>query len=201
MLDLLDYRRKVFNLYAEIRDLGTDSIEAYERWVDVRNQLFAEHSQSALDETQKASFTGLPYWDYQPEYRVIAELNTNIQAVQYEISAGNDGSVTIRQIGQVNFELPTGKGSLGVFWIEGYGGGIFIPFKDASNSKQTYGGGRYLYDTIKGADLGSGDNKLVLDFNYSYHPSCYYNPRWVCPLAPQQNRLKIAIEAGEQSED
>ena len=201
MLDLLDYRRRVFNLYAEIRDVGTDSIGTHKRWIDERNQLFARHNQSALDDAQKASFTGLKYWDYQPEYRVVAQLDTNVEAVQYQISVGDDGSVTIRQIGQVTFALPTGKGSLGVFWLEGYGGGIFIPFKDASNSKQTYGGGRYLYDTIKGADLGSVDTQLVLDFNYSYHPSCYYNPRWVCPLAPQQNRLNFAVEAGEQSNE
>ncbi|GAB5490303.1 MAG: hypothetical protein Phog2KO_05180 [Phototrophicaceae bacterium] len=198
MLELLDYRRTVFDLYSDIRRLGTNSAEAYHQWVSVRNQLFAEHSQSALDEGQKATFSGLSYWDYQSDYCVHAELDRDVEAVTYDISAGNDGTVTIRQIGQVKFDVATGQGSLGVFWIEGYGGGIFIPFKDATNNKQTYGGGRYLYDTIKGADLGSIEDTLVLDFNYSYHPSCYYNHRWICPLAPQQNRLDIAIQAGEQ---
>jgi len=199
MLNLLDYRRTVFDLYAKIRAMRTDSPEAYALWVNTRNQLFGTHSQSALDEQQKADFTGLPYWNYDPAYRVIAKLDTDVEPVEYDISAGDDGSVKIKQIGQVSFELPTGTGSLGVFWITGYGGGIFIPFKDATNTHQTYGGGRYLYDTIKGADLGSEGDSLVLDFNYSYHPSCFYNHRWVCPLAPQQNRLNIAIEAGEQS--
>jgi uncharacterized protein (DUF1684 family) len=197
MLDLLDYRRTVFDLYRQVRELGTHSPEAYALWRNTRNRLFAEHSQSALDAEQKATFSGLPYWDYQPAYRVIAKLDTDIEAVEYTIAAGDDGSVKIRQIGQVSFELPTGKGRLGVFWIDGYGGGIFIPFKDATNKKETYGGGRYLLDTIKGADLGSDGESLILDFNYSYHPSCFYNPRWVCPLAPQQNRLEIAVEAGE----
>lgn len=198
MLDLLDYRRTVFNLYSKIRELGTNSTEAYQEWIGVRNQLFAEHSQSALDDTQKATFSGLAYWNYQPAYRVLAKLDTDVDPIEYEISAGDDGYVTIKQVGKVNFLLPTGKGSLGVFWIKGYGGGIFIPFKDATNNQQTYGGGRYLYDTIKGADLGSIADQLVLDFNYSYHPSCFYNPRWVCPLAPQQNHLEIAVEAGEK---
>jgi uncharacterized protein (DUF1684 family) len=84
-----------------------------------------------------------------------------------------------------------------VYWIAGYGGGLFLPFRDATNASTTYGGGRYLYDTIKGADLGAGNDELVLDFNYAYHPSCCYNPRWVCPLAPPQNRLSFAVEAGE----
>ncbi len=199
MLDLLDYRRIVFDLYSQIRALGTDSPEAYALWLGTRNQLFGTHTQSALLEEDKATFKGLPYWDYNPEYRVVAKLDTDVEAVEYNISAGDDGSVRIRQIGQVQFSLPSGQGTLGVFWIDGYGGGVFIPFKDASNGKDTYGGGRYLYDTIKGADLGTIGDSLVLDFNYSYHPSCFYNPRWVCPLAPQQNRLDIAIEAGEKS--
>ncbi len=65
---------------------------------------------------------------------------------------------------------------------------------------ETYGGGRYLLDTIKSADLGSDIDTatVVLDFNYAYHPSCAYDPRWVCPLAPPDSRLPIAIEAGEQ---
>lgn len=199
MLDLLDYRRRVFSLYQKIRQLGTQSPEAYQLWINTRNQLFGEHSQSALLPEIKANFSGLPYWDYDPAYCVVSELNTNVDPVEYEISAGDDGTVTIQQIGQVDFDLPTGHGQLGVFWIEGYGGGIFIPFKDATNGNSTYGGGRYLYDTIKGADLGSNSKSIILDFNYSYHPSCFYNPRWVCPLAPQQNRLDIAILAGEQA--
>src|SRR5690606_34631997 len=155
------------------------------------------HPQSALDASQKLSFKGLNYLDYQPEYRVLAKLEGS-PAQEFEIDAGDDGSVRIKQIGKVSFNLPQGSGSLGVFWISGYGGGIFIPFRDASNNQTTYGGGRYLFDTIKGADLGSMGEALVLDFNYAYHPSCYYNPRWTCPLAPQQNRLGFPVEAGEQ---
>ena len=62
----------------------------------------------------------------------------------------------------------------------------------------TYGGGRYLLDTVKGADLGTEDGRLVLDFNYAYNPSCAYDPSWACPLAPPGNRLAIAVEAGER---
>jgi uncharacterized protein len=89
-------------------------------------------------------------------------------------------------------------GSLEVFWLDAYGGGVFIPFRDATSGSSTYGGGRYLLDTAKGADLGSIDDRLVLDFNFAYHPSCVYDPKWVCPLAPPSNRLAVAIEAGER---
>ena len=87
----------------------------------------------------------------------------------------------------------------GLFWIAGYGGGLFLPFGDVTNGRQTYGGGRYLYDTIKGADLGATLDEMVLDFNYAYHPSCHYNPRWVCPLAPPESKLPFPILAGEKS--
>ena len=68
---------------------------------------------------------------------------------------------------------------------------------DASSGDETYGAGRYLLDTVKGADLGQRDRCLVMDFNFAYHPSCHYDPQWVCPLAPPANRLAVAIDAGE----
>ena len=67
--------------------------------------------------------------------------------------------------------------------------GVFLPFLDETNRSETYGGGRYLLDTIKGADLGREGERLVIDFNYAYNPSCAYNSRWQCPLAPQENWL------------
>jgi uncharacterized protein (DUF1684 family) len=75
---------------------------------------------------------------------------------------------------------------------------VFLPFRDATSGTTSYGGGRYLWDSVKGADLGSADEELVLDFNYAYHPSCVYDPRWSCPLAPRDNWLGIPVEAGER---
>lgn len=105
----------------------------------------------------------------------------------------------MRHFGNVQVDLPNGSGTLAVYCLSVYGGGIFIPFKDSTNGITTYGGGRYLLDTIKGADLGSDPEtfKLVLDFNYAYHPSCCYNDRWICPLAQSQSVLKFKVEAGE----
>ena len=89
--------------------------------------------------------------------------------------------------------------SLAVFWLTAYGGGVFVPFRDATAGATTYGAGRYLLDTVKGADLGAGPHGvLVLDFNYAYNPSCSYDPRWSCPLAPLESRIEIPIEAGER---
>jgi uncharacterized protein (DUF1684 family) len=106
---------------------------------------------------------------------------------------------------RIGFVRPVIRGeevSLAVYWLEGYGGGLFLPFRDALAGDATYGGGRYLLDTVKGADLGAGpDGRLVLDFNYAYNPSCAYDPRWSCPLAPAENRLAVPVEAGERMRD
>jgi uncharacterized protein (DUF1684 family) len=88
--------------------------------------------------------------------------------------------------------------TLDVYWLEGYGGGLFLPFADATSGSETYGAGRYLLDTVKGADLGSSEEELVLDFNFAYNPSCAYDPQWVCPLAPAANRLGVPVRTGER---
>jgi uncharacterized protein len=74
---------------------------------------------------------------------------------------------------------------------------VFLPVKDATAGVETYGGGRYLLDTVKGADLGGSDATLVVDFNFAYNPSCAYDPMWACPLAPPGNVLAQPIRAGE----
>ncbi|HEX9891018.1 MAG TPA: DUF1684 domain-containing protein, partial [Actinomycetota bacterium] len=96
------------------------------------------------------------------------------------------------------FDLYGEQRRLDVYWIDVYGGGIFLSFQDETSGTETYGAGRYLLDTIKGADLGSASDLLILDFNFAYQPSCSYDPRWVCPLAPPQNRLPMAVRAGER---
>ena len=195
MLDLLDYRHRVFDLYRAVRETATSN--AYAEFRRQRDLLFRTHPQSAFDEEQKAAFKGLNYYPYDPAFRVVAKVDTNVEPTVYEFDLIGDGHTVMHQFGQVSFDLPTGSGTLGMFWIAGYGGGLFLPFRDTTCGKGTYGGGRYLYDTIKGADLGTGLDEIVLDFNYAYHPSCYYNPRWVCPLAPPQSRLTFPIPAGE----
>jgi uncharacterized protein (DUF1684 family) len=199
MLDLLDYRCRIAEMYHHIRVLGTDAPPAHSHFRQVRNDLFLTHPQSPLDNGQKATFEGLDYFAYDPGYRVLGQVSTDVEPVRHVIDLGEDGQITLVQFGRVGFQIPTGIGSLSLFWLAGYGGGLFLPFRDATNGSLTYGGGRYLYDTIKGADLGLEDGQLVLDFNFAYNPSCHYNARWVCPLAPPENRLEFAISAGEMS--
>jgi hypothetical protein len=111
-----------------------------------------------------------------------------------------EGAVPLRRIGSLRFRYAGQELCLGAYWVEGYAGGLFVPFRDETSGRDSYGGGRYLLDTIKSADLGSDadSGEVTLDFNYAYHPSCAYDPRWVCPLAPPENRLPLAIRAGER---
>ena len=102
------------------------------------------------------------------------------------------------RIACVHFDHDNIEHTVGLYWINGYGGGLFLPFRDLTNSNGTYGGGRYLYDSIKGSDLGRIGDNIILDFNFSYNPSCAYNDQWVCPLAPRENHLQIAVTAGER---
>ena len=111
----------------------------------------------------------------------------------------DDGLLRYTRVARARFQLQGQELALSLFWIEGYGGGIFLPFRDTTNGQGSYGGGRYLYDTIKGADLGVTPDHIVLDFNFAYNPSCAYNPTWVCPLSPPENTLSIPILAGEMA--
>jgi uncharacterized protein (DUF1684 family) len=75
---------------------------------------------------------------------------------------------------------------------------MFLPLRDGTAGETSYGGGRYLLDTAKGADLGLAGSKLIIDLNFLYHPSCRYSNRWQCPLPPPQNTISGQIHAGEK---
>ncbi len=195
-LELLDYRRRVATLYSEIRALhAADPFAAHDHWRAVRDQLFGHHPQSAIA-PDSGAFPGLRYYDYDPSYALVVTVDTDVPVERYDIATSGETTMAFERFGQV--ALPWG--TLDVYWLSSYGGGVFLPFRDATAGETTYGGGRYLLDTVKGADLGSTPSgQLVLDFNFAYHPSCHYNPRWSCPLAPPGNRLDAPINAGEQT--
>jgi uncharacterized protein (DUF1684 family) len=187
ILDLLDWKRRVFALYAEVRD-ETEPRAAWERWRRVRAGLFRDHPQSP-----RRGYDALDYFDYDPAWRFLAEVVPAAPESRKIAGSGPEPVLSTR------FALARfGGHELELFWLEGYGGGLFLPFQDATSGSETYGGGRYLLDTIKGADLGAEGSRLVLDFNFAYNPSCAYDPEWACPLSPPANRLAVAVTAGEK---
>lgn len=193
-LALLDWKRRVFALYAAVRSTPGES--GWELWRDTRDELFRSHPQSPLPADRRSSFQRLEYWPYDPDARVLAELE-DIESPPEPIESSGTEPIMFRPFARASFDLRGESLTLEVAWLAAYGGGAFLSFRDATSGKETYGGGRYLLDTVKGADLGEENGKLVLDFNFAYNPSCSYDPGWVCPLAPPANRLAVAVEAGE----
>jgi uncharacterized protein (DUF1684 family) len=196
VLALADWRREVSELYAQVR-ASDDPRAAWQLWRRTRDRLFAEHPQSPLDADGRAAFGGLPYHRYDPAVRVAADV-VPAQAAALELETSTGPPYGFRPVGLARFSLAGADLGLSLYWLEGYGGGLFLPFADATSGRTTYGAGRYLIDTVKGADLGAVDGRLVLDFNFAYNPSCAYDPRWTCPLAPPANRLPVEVRAGER---
>lgn len=195
-LTLLDWRRRVAAIYADVRrDAAHDPVGALDAFRAARDRLFASHSDSPIPAGQRATFRGLPCWPYDPALRFDVEVDTTVEPARVELPMSVDEPVVAERIGRIRLPI----GDLDVYWLLLYGGGVFLPFTDATSGRTTYGGGRYLLDTVKGADLGGDRARLIVDFNYAYHPSCFYDPVWSCPLAPKDNRLDVAIEAGERS--
>jgi uncharacterized protein (DUF1684 family) len=191
--ETVDWRRRVFELYSEVRAID-DPAAAHAHWCSVRDDLFAHHPATAILPEDRAGFRGLPVAAYDPAWRFVVEVQA-AEPASFEFETGTDGVVTYVRLGVV--EIPE-AGTLDLWRHTGYGGGVFLPFRDTS--PDTYGGGRYLLDTIKGADLGfdADAGTVVLDFNFAYNPSCAYDPAWACPLAPPGDRLAVPVPVGER---
>jgi len=194
-LATVDWRRMTFDLYRRVR-ATPDPETAHAMWRETRDAMFADHPASPLLDEDRAGFDSLPVPTYDPDWRFRARVEP-AGPLAMDVETGTDGVVHFDRLGVVR--LP-GVGSLDVWSHGGYAGGVFVPVKDASagRARGTYGGGRYLLDTIKGADLGGDDTELVLDFNFAYNPSCAYDPAWACPLAPAGNTVDVPIPVGEQ---
>ena len=196
-LELADYRRCVAETYSRVRESQHSPQSRWGQFRAAQDVLFKSHPQTALTPDQLANFTSLRYYPYNPALRFLIPLENTVDQVVIQVDLRDDGLTRMQPIGSISFEVNGQDLSLTLFWITGYGGGIFLPFRDLTNGSDTYPGGRYLLDTIKGADLGREGDQLVIDFNFAYNPSCAYNDRWSCPMPPPENRLPAPIRAGE----
>ena len=198
-LSLLAWRRAVHALYAEVRAAG-EPATAHELWRAGRDELLQHHPDSPVLAEDRPGFAGARIAPYDPAYRFETELDRDVEPRRFEVPTATDGIVPFVRIGAVH--LPD-LGGLDVWWLDSYGGGVFLPVKDTLAGRETYGGGRYLLDTVKGADLGgavdlsTGRGTLVVDLNFAYNPSCAYDPAWVCPLAQPGNVLPVPLRVGE----
>jgi len=198
-LALADWRRRVAELYASLRaDQRPGPMRAV-AFRSARDRLFGSHPSSAIPEAERRDFHGLAYHRHDATYALKTRFEPDPEAAALDVPRSGEGPQSpIARIGWVSFEIDGTPCRLSVFWLNEYSGGIFIPFRDTTSGGETYGGGRYLWDSAKGADLGTDGDELILDFNFAYHPSCVYDPIWSCPLAPQENWLTVPILAGER---
>ena len=213
---LADWRRQISTLYAEVRGMAAnDPAIALAHWRAVRERLFREHPQSPVPAEARAAFQAR-HFEYDSALRSEVVLApeppvgpgpptgpgplTGTPGIALELPESGGDHLEFSRIGWIQIPLPGGPRRLSVFWMAGYAGGLFIPFRDATNGTETYGAGRYLIDSAKSADLGGDPARgtLVIDFNFAFHPSCAFDPRFACPLAPPENRLDVPIRAGER---
>jgi len=209
-LQLADWRRRIAVLYAQVRDrAATDPVAAWTHWRAVRETLYREHPQSPMPPHERADFqarhfpydaalrfetTVLPYWSKADPTGATAA------GAPLAIPTSGGGTMGFQRLGWVEVPFPAGPRRLTLSWLTDYAGGLFLSFQDGTGGAETYGGGRYLLDAAKGADLGGDTARgtVILDFNFAYHPSCAFDPRWVCPLVPPENRLALPLQAGER---
>ena len=203
-LTLADWRRRVAALYVEVRSMAASDPEvAHAHWRAAREWLFREHPQSPVPAAERATFRAR-HWPYDARLRwsVALEPAPPPDPAAPTLALPNSGTDTLAfdRIGVVRLPFPEGSRTLAAYWLRGYAGGLFVPFRDATNGATTYGAGRYLVDAAKSADLGADPTTghLTIDANFAYQPSCAFDPRWACPLAPPENRLDLAVEAGER---
>jgi len=198
-LELASWRRLTNELYAAVR-AEDDPRRGHELWRRGRDDLFRSHPQSPLPPGDPLRDTGLPYWPYDPDLRFDLPLRPAGDEQSLSVPS-SDGVIPLDRIGCVQLPPPL-DASLDVWWLRQYGGGLFLPLRDGTAGRSSYGGGRYALDTAKGADLGAGqgdtDGRLIIDLNFLYHPSCRYSSEWSCPLAPPGNTISAPVAAGER---
>jgi uncharacterized protein len=154
-----------------------------------KDHFFARHEQSPLTTVQKRNFSGLPYFPEDASLRLEVEIDifqklevVNIQTTKGDLQA-------YQRYGRFKFTVEGETAQLTIFKSEH---GYFLPFIDTLAGKETYPAGRYL----EPEKLPGG--KFLVDFNEAYNPYCAYNEQWSCPITPAENRLKVAIRAGER---
>ncbi len=195
-LQVADWRRRMGLLYQRVRE-ASDPVAGWTLWRQGRDRLFAEHPQSPLAAAARPAFAGVDYFPYDPQARFEVALEP-VDGETESWDIGADGVLRPRAIARTRGLEDRYGGELTLFWLATYGGGLFLPFADATSGVETFGGGRYALDTIKSADLGMAGQRLIVDFNFACYPSCAHDAAWSCPLAPPENRLPNRVVAGER---
>ncbi|RKZ07687.1 hypothetical protein DRQ05_02735 [bacterium] len=161
-----------------------------------KDRFFATHWQSPIPEKDRPKFKKLSYYPSDPAYRFELELHEHEEkkGLKIEDTAGN-----VRDFlrwGEFRFEIDGKPCTLQAYKDDPNEERLFIPFKDLTNGKETYGAGRYI--DLEYMHDQTSDGKWILDFNRAYNPWCAYSPYFACPFVPPENWLQVEIKAGEK---
>ena len=157
-----------------------------------KDDIFLHDWQSPLTSDQRQKFAGLKYYPDNPALRLAIPVEEYSDKGIVTMITNTGSAREYVKYGQFSFEVDGEVATLQVYQ-DPDSGDFFLPFVDASAPEETYGAGRYL-------DIESiGGGKFLIDFNYAYNPYCAYNDKWSCPIPPQENRVKVRIEAGEKN--
>lgn len=178
---------------ARVRSQRSARLSEYERFRKSKDEFFATDPGSPLSREQRGRFAGLSYFPPDRILTVETDLLPSPYADEEVKMATTGGSEQIyRRAGIIRFEVGGELAQLTLFASEG-SHELFLPFRDATSGKESYGAGRYVdVDVPK-------DGRVVLDFNLAYNPYCAYNDAWTCPLPPTENWLRVPIRAGERA--
>lgn len=165
------------------------------------NSEYADEKTSPLTDADREAFTKLPFFPIDTAFYVVAEFERTRRAKAFKMKTTTDRLAVYRMYGKATFWLQGKKQVLHIYQsdrlkkIPEYKDYLFLPFTDASNGTDTYGGGRFI-------DLHIPKGKTIaIDFNQAYNPYCAYNHKYSCPIPPKENQLNVSILAGVQYVD
>ncbi|GAB2634881.1 DUF1684 domain-containing protein [Emticicia sediminis] len=166
-----------------------------------REEYKAEFLKNSSSPLKKEDFEYLRFYEPNEKFKVACEFIATKKGKPFDVPTSSGQTATYTKFGELKFEIDGKPYKLAVYQslrlrnLPQYRDYLFIPFKDLTNGKESYGGGRYLDLRMKQIE---GD-KIYLDFNKAYNPYCAFSAGYSCPIPPKENHLKVAIEAGEKN--
>lgn len=192
ILSLADWRLQMAALYQQV-STSDRLADIWPYFISERTRLYDTHPQSPLQKGNSMAF-----FDYDPAFYFEVALRPLSASSVHKADGGKDGMIDFNAVAVTDGLAASLGAELVIYQMAHYGGGLFLPFGDATNGGASYGGGRYLIDSAKSAWLGMAQERIRLDFNFAYFPSCAHDSQYLCPLSPAENRLPNAIEVGEK---
>ena len=168
--------------------------KAAEEWRKEKDKYFMYDFDSPIPHETRHEFKGLLYYPYNSKFRVRAKMRTVKSDEIIQMVTSKDTNQPYRKFGYLEFSFDGKQNKLAAYkraWVHADDPHLFIPFRDATSGKETYGAGRYI-------DMKESE-QYVIDFNTAYNPFCVYNENYSCPIPPKENWLAVEIKAGEKN--